>query len=248
LPRTYDLVTTTGGYFHKYEHQGTGDQVLSGPMRELIAVPALAAKGDARRVPNHIRRMYRMGLTNRVILEGAAAAATVYGWQTVASVALGIQEANDPAYPYGTLPDGGEPKELTPFRELSVGRARIGQTSGDESLLDTEEWRYAATLDPELARRSAEFVDHCLLVDGAADALLGPGPRLLIAIAALCTRGEVDLAANHMRRAYDYGMTRREVLEAISSVMNMYGMVTGTLGLRAMRMADERREDVSIGD
>jgi alkylhydroperoxidase/carboxymuconolactone decarboxylase family protein YurZ len=89
-----------------------------------------------------------------------------------------------------------------------------------------------------MARRCAAFVDHCLLAGGAKDELLGPGPRELIVIAALCTRGEVEIAAQHIRRAYDYGMTCRQVLEAISCVFPMSGMITGQLGLRAMRLAD----------
>ena len=47
-PQTYDLVTHTGGYFHKYHGESTDEQQLSGPMRELIATPALASKGDYR--------------------------------------------------------------------------------------------------------------------------------------------------------------------------------------------------------
>ena len=87
-------------------------------------------------------------------------------------------------------------------------------------------------------RCAAAFIDHCLLAEGAADEVLGPGPRELIAIAALCTRGEVELAAQHMRRAYDYGMTRRNVLEAICCVVPMTGMISAQLGLRAMQLAD----------
>lgn len=235
-PQTYDLVTRTGGYFHQYHGQEGSDQQLSGPMRELIATPALCAKGDFRHAPNHVRRMYRMGLTNRVIFEAAAAFSTVTGWATMANVGFAIMQANDPAYPFGKLPEGGEPKELTPFPELATGRKRKG--TGSESLLDTPEWRYAAGIDPELARRAAAWVDHCLLAGGAKDEYLGPGPRELIAIAALCTRGEVDLTAQHIRRAYDYGMSRRQVLEAISSVLPMTGMITGQIGLRAMQQAD----------
>jgi alkylhydroperoxidase/carboxymuconolactone decarboxylase family protein YurZ len=234
-PQTYDLVTRTGGYFHQYQGQTTGEQQLSGPMRELIAVPALCAKGDLRHAPNHIRRMYRMGLTNRVIMEAAAAFSTVSGWSTIANVGHAVMEANSPDYPFGNLPEGGEPKELTPFPELAQGRKRRGRSP---TLLDEPEWRYAAGIDAELAKRCAAFVDHCLLAGGAKDEHLGPGPRELIAVAALCTRGEVDLAAQHMRRAYDYGMSRRQVLEAISCVLPMSGMVTGQIGWRAMRLAD----------
>jgi alkylhydroperoxidase/carboxymuconolactone decarboxylase family protein YurZ len=103
---------------------------------------------------------------------------------------------------------------------------------------ENEEWRYAATIDAELVRRAAAFVDHCVAADGASDAILGPGPRELIVIAALCTRGEADLAAQHIRRAYDYGMTKRQVLEAICCVVPMSGMVSATLGLRAMRIVE----------
>jgi alkylhydroperoxidase/carboxymuconolactone decarboxylase family protein YurZ len=236
LPRTYDLINRTGSYLHQYHGQSPQEQALSGPMRELIAIPALCAKGDMRHSPNHIRRIYRMGVTNKVILEAASAFGVVVGWSSMTFVSLAIMEANDPAYPYGTLPEGGEPTELKPFPELTMGRKRKGTAS--ESLADTPEWRYAAGIDAELGRRCAEFVDHCLLAGGAKDELLGPGPRELIAIAALCTRGEVDLATQHIRRAYDYGMSRRQVLEAISCVLPMSGMVTGQLGLRAMQLAD----------
>lgn len=174
-PQTYDLVTRTGGYFHQYQGQTTGEQQLSGPMRELIATPALCAKGDFRHAPNHVRRMYRMGLTNRVIMEAAAAFSTVTGWSTIANVGYVIMEANSPDYSFGKLPEGGEPRELTPFPELSMGRTRRGAPAG--SLLDAPEWRYAAGIDAELARRAADWVDHCLLARGAQDELLGPGPR-----------------------------------------------------------------------
>ena len=236
IPRTYDLINTTGSYLHQYHGQDPSAQQLSGPMRELIAIPALCAKGDLRHSPNHIRRIYRMGVTNKVIFEGASAYAVVVGWASLTFVSLAIMEANNPDYPFGKLPEGGEPTELTPFPEISMGRSR--RRAARASLLDTPEWRYAAGIDPELARRAAAFADHCLLADGANGEYLGPGPRELIAVAALCTRGEVDLAAQHIRRAYDYGMSRRQVLEAICCVLPMTGMVTGQLGMRAMQLAD----------
>ena len=235
-PKTYHLINQTVSYLHSYHGQEVTSEQLSGPMRELIAIPALGAKGDLRHAPNHVRRAYRMGLTNKVLFEGAAAFASVVGWASMTFMSLAIMEANNPLYPYGQLPAGGEPKELAPFPEMALGRTRSSKTS--ESLADAPEWRYAAGIDPELVRRAAAFIDHCLVADGAQDAILGPGPRELIAIAALCTRGEVELAARHMRRAYDYGMTRRHVLEAICCVLPMTGIVTGQLGLRAMQMAD----------
>jgi alkylhydroperoxidase/carboxymuconolactone decarboxylase family protein YurZ len=236
-PKTYHLINEAVSYFHQYHGQADSTEKLSGPMRELIAIPALCAKGDLRHAPNHIRRAYRMGLTNKALFEGATAFAAVVGWASLTFVSLAIMEANNPLYAYGQLPAGGEPEALKPFPEMRLGRER--SSTHYESLADTPEWRYAAAIDPELVHRAAAFVDHCLLAQGAHDALLGPGPRELIAVAALCTRGEVELAAQHIRRAYDYGMTRRNVLEAICCVLPMTGMITGQLGLRAMQLADE---------
>ena len=92
-----------------------------------------------------------------------------------------------------------------------------------------------------MKRRTAAFVDRCLDVRDAGepgDEILGAGPRELIAIAALSTRGAVDIAADHIRNAYDLGMTRRQVLEAICCVIPMTGSLSATHGLRAMQLAD----------
>ena len=235
-PKTYHLINQTVSYLHGYHGQEGSSEQLSGPMRELIAIPALCSKGDLRHAPNHVRRAYRLGLTNRALFEGAAAYASVVGWSSMTFMSLAIMEANHPLYPYGQLPAGGEPRDLTPFPEMTMGRARADGAT--ESLADAPEWRYASSIDPELVRRAAAFVDHCLAADGGKDGILGPGPRELIAIAALCTRGEVEIAAGHIRRAYAYGMTRRHVLEAICCVLPMTGVVTGQIGLRAMQLVD----------
>lgn len=241
IPGTYHLINETGSYLHQYHGQASGADKLSAQMRELIAIPALCAKGDMRHTPNHIRRCYRMGMTDQVIFEGATAYAAVAGWAaTILQVSLAITEANSPDYPFGAMPAGGAPQELTPFPELNMGRTRIDQKSAthSDSLADTPDWRYAAEIDPELAKRASAFIDHCLLNKGAGNELLGPGPRELIVIAALCTRGEAELAAEHIRRAYDYGMTKKNVLEAICCVIPMTGMITAQIGLRAMQKAD----------
>jgi alkylhydroperoxidase/carboxymuconolactone decarboxylase family protein YurZ len=235
-PETYHLINETVSYLHQYHGQERAPGALSASMRELIAIPALCAKGDLRHAPNHVRRAYRLGLTNRALFEGASAFATVVGWASLTFVSLAIMEANNPLYPYGQLPAGGEPEELTPFPEMELGRSR--PRGAGASLADTPEWRYAAELDPELAHRVSAFFDHCLLAGDASAEILGPGPRELIAAAALCTRGEVELAARHMREAYDCGMTRRHMLEAISCVIPMTGVVTARLGIRAMQLAD----------
>jgi alkylhydroperoxidase/carboxymuconolactone decarboxylase family protein YurZ len=235
IPRTYDLIGRAGSYLHQYHGEAERSDKLSAQMRELIATPALCAKIDMRHAANHVRRMYRLGMTNRVIFEGATAFCTVSGWSTLTFVSLAIEQANSADYAFGSAP-GGEPKTLTPFPELAMGRKRV--RPGKDRLLDSPEWRYGATVDAEMTRRCAALVEHCLAEDGAKDALLGPGPRALIVVAALCMRGERELAAQHMRRAYDYGMTRLQVLDAISSALPMSGMTTAQIGLQAMQQAD----------
>jgi alkylhydroperoxidase/carboxymuconolactone decarboxylase family protein YurZ len=235
-PATYHLINETVSYLHRYGGEPATDGHLSVQMRELIAIPALCAKGDLRHAPNHIRRMYRIGLTDAALFEGAAAFASVVGWASLSYVSLAIDEANRADYPFGELPPHGAPTVLTPFPEMTQGRVRTGDAT--ERLGETPDWRYAASIDPELARRATEFVDHCMAADEATVSVLGPGPRHLIVIAALCTRGEVDLAAHHIRSAYDYGMTPVQVLDAICCVVPMSGMVSATLGLRAMRLVD----------
>ena len=240
IPHTYDLIGRAGSYLHQYHGEAESMDKLSAQMRELIATPALCAKIDMRHAANHVRRMYRLGMTNRVIFEGATAFCTVSGWSTLTFVSLAIEQANSADYEFGSLPSGGEPKTLTPFPELAMGRKRV--RPGRDSLLDSPEWRYGATVDAEMARRCAALVDHCLAADDPKDALLGPGPRALIAVAALCMRGERELAARQMRRAYDYGMTRNHVLDAISSALPMSGMTTAEIGLQAMQLAEDTRQ------
>ncbi len=236
-PETMATVTQTGGYLHKYEGIGGEGQQLSVQMRELIAVPAICGKGDLRHSPNHVRRMYRLGMTNRLIIEGALAFAYVVGWATMLNVSFAIMEANSAAYPFGKMPEGGEPKALTPFPELELGRKRV---HGKEEPIDTlSPWEFCATIDPELARRISVWAQWSSGIEGREDALLGPGPRSLIMIAALATRGEVDRAARFVRRAYDYGMTKRQVLEAISATVPMTGMVSLEIGLEAMQLAEK---------
>ena len=234
-PLTYDLVTRTGGYFHQYQGQTTAEQQLSGPMRELIATPALCAKGDFRHAPNHIRRMYRMGLTNRVIMEAAAAFSTVSGWSTIANVGFAIMEAMSSDYPFGKLPDGGEPQELTPFPELSMGRARRGAAS----MLDTREWRYAAGIDAESARRATGWVDHCLLADGPGTTAR-PGSARADRVAPLAARRDrcgAALRAPTMRHDPAAGLKRLVRIPMTACVRS--------LGLRACssRGREAQRQD-----
>jgi alkylhydroperoxidase/carboxymuconolactone decarboxylase family protein YurZ len=224
------------GYILRNDNQTTPDQELSTVMRELIATCYLSSKGDERFAANHVRRLYRLGVTDRVIFEAAEAIAPVVGHSTISHVAQSIQLANDPAYTFGLLPEGGEPKELTEFPELRLGHTAKAFVPG--GLLASPEWQEAGRIDPELAQRTAALVDHCLDADADGTRLLGPGVRELIAIAALCARGEAEIAARHIRRAYAFGLGRRQVLEAISCLINMTGAVTVEVGIRAIRLAE----------
>jgi len=236
LPKAAVLNQGVAGYVHQYKNQSTPDQILSLQMRELIATVQLAAKGEDRFAPNHVRKLWRMGVTNQVIFEAALAMAMVLGWTTIGHTCTAVQLADDPNYRDGQLPEGGAPKVLTSFPELTQGRERVAPS--EEGLLAEPEWKDIAKLDPELARRAAALVDYAHVADGAVkDALLGPGPRELIAIAGLCGRGQVESAAHHMKRAAAYGMTPKHILEAVSCVIPMTGSATMPVGVRAMRLA-----------
>ena len=237
VPLTIVRLHDTAGYILQNDNKTTPDQELSVVFRELIALCQLSAKGDKRFAANHVRRLYRFGVTNAVIFEAAEAFAPVVGHSTIALVAQAILLGNDPSYPFGKMPEGGEPKTLTPFPEMRLGWEAKGKV--ETSLLDRPEWQYAAAIDPELARRTASFVDHCV-TDRKPERVLSPGARELIMVAALCARGEVDLAADSICRADAYGFSKRQVLEAISCVQNMTGAVSVQLGVRAMQQADRR--------
>jgi alkylhydroperoxidase/carboxymuconolactone decarboxylase family protein YurZ len=225
------------GYVHQYKSQSTPEQVLSLPMRELIATTMLAAKGEDRFAPNHVRKLWREGVTNAPIFEAAFAMATVLGWTVIGHTCTAVQLAGDPNYREGQAPEGGEPKTLKPFPELSQGRVRVEPC--DEGLLAEPEWQDIAKLDPEMAQRVAALIDHALIADGGMsdDVLLGPGVRELLAIAGLCARGQEAAAARHMKRAVAYGMTAKQILEAFSCVIPMTGSATMPIGVRAMRLA-----------
>lgn len=235
IPATIEKLHDISGYILQHKNKATPDQELSFIFRELIVLCQLSAKGEPRFAANHVRRLYRAGITNAVIFEAAEAFSSVVGHANIALVAQAILLANDPAYPFGEMPEGGEPKELTPFPEMQLGweaRAPVAQ-----SLLEDADWQFAAGIDPEFARRTAAYIDHC--TSGSYPGrVLSPGARTLVALSALCARGHQDLAARHVARAYAYGFTRRQVLEAISCAQNMTGALSVQVGLRAMQQAE----------
>jgi alkylhydroperoxidase/carboxymuconolactone decarboxylase family protein YurZ len=240
-PELFERLQQTAAHLHGYVgHEAAADR-LSSEMRELIGTPALCSKTDIRHAANHVRKMYRMGLTNRVILEAAAAFATASGVSTIANVACAILEAHNPDYTFGKMPEGGEPKVLKPFAELAMGRTPVGDDGGTSAAAGASaDWQSVATIDPDFADVASRWVDYCLLsgAHSSDEALLGPGPRALVAAAAHCARGEAEIAGELIRRADAFGMTRLQFLDAIMAVVPMTGMATARVGLRAMQMAD----------
>jgi alkylhydroperoxidase/carboxymuconolactone decarboxylase family protein YurZ len=233
-PRTAELIYRCAGYVHGYEGERGDDQVLSDQMRELIATCQLSAMRDHRFAPNHVRRLYRMGVTNAVIVEAAEGIAPAVGWSTVLRVCGVIDTANDPSYPDGELPPEGPPCALVPFPELELGRTLVSGAKSS-SLSDFPSWRSVADIDPELVARTSAFVDHCTGHDRTTgESYLGPGVRALVTVAALCVRGETGQAAAFMKRALDYGMTVRQLVEAVSCVIPMTGAATMDACMRAL--------------
>src|ERR1700759_4248581 len=121
IPLTIAKLHDTAGYILQNDNKSTPDQELSASFRELIALCQLSTKGDLRFAANHVRRLYRFGVTNAVIFEAAESMAPVVGHSSIALVAQAILLANDPAYPFGKMPEGGEPAELTSFPEMTMG-------------------------------------------------------------------------------------------------------------------------------
>ena len=226
-------------YVHQYEERPEAGQELSTQMRELIALTALIAKAEGVRfAASHIRRLYHMGVTSAVVVEALWAAEPVFGRANMVRGMQAIRLANDPANTEGRLPEGGEPTTLVEFPELHLGGGRDGARSADVGLAGRPEMEYIARIDPRLAQMA---VAHHNLVyqDGGVqrDGQLPPGAMELIASAALCIRGEIDLAADHMRRAQRHGASARQILEAVSAVAPPTGQATLQLGAQAMMRA-----------
>lgn len=144
--------------------------------------------------------------------------------------------ANDSSYPDGELPPGGPPRTLMPFPELELGRTLVsGAESG--SMSESASWCSVAEIDPELVARTSAFVDHCTGHHRTTgEPYLGSGVRALVTVPALCVRGETEQAAAFMKRALDYGMTVRQLVEAISCVIPMTGAATMDVGMRALSL------------
>lgn len=237
VPRTIVKLHDAAGYVLQNANKTTPDQELSLAFRELVALCHLSAKGNARFAANHVRRLYRTGVTNLVMFEAIEALSAVIGHSTIAHVADAIQLANDPDYPYGEMPEGGEPAELTRFPECDIGWDTPAGHVPDVGTSDV--WQYCEQIDPELARRLTAYANHCLNNRYEGERVLSPGARHLLAFTGLCTRGLLDMAVERARLVKSYGFSRRQILEAVSVTHNMTGSVSVEIGLRALMLAEE---------
>ncbi|SFP20271.1 MULTISPECIES: carboxymuconolactone decarboxylase family protein [Actinomadura] len=231
-PETLRRIHRCAGYVHGYAGQTTHDQVLSEQMRELIALTHLCAMRDDRFAPNHVRRLYRLGVADEVIIEAAEAIAPAVGHSTVLGVAHAIEQANSDSYPFGAMPEGGRPKRSTPFPEMN--RWPVPAPASPQATL----WPRLAGIDPELVLRYREFLDHCLGSPEWREPVLGPVPRGLILVPALAARGSRTLVAVQVERLIGYGVGTRELVEAVACALPMTGAATMDEFLEAIEHVD----------
>lgn len=225
------------GHVHGYQGATADTQVLSVQMRELIAIVLLASQSGPRFAANHVRRLYRLGVTNAVIVEAALAATPALGFSCTVYVSGAIHRANDPSNLEGALPPGGAPETLVDFPELHLGRDRSAAAVADLAPATGEVWQYAARIDPLLVDLVRRYYEHVYALTDEGSALLPPAARQLIVIPALCLKGAIELAADHIRRATGLGASAGQILAAISSAFPMTGLATVEFGLRAMLRA-----------
>jgi alkylhydroperoxidase/carboxymuconolactone decarboxylase family protein YurZ len=96
------------------------------------------------------------------------------------------------------------------------------------------EWELVAREAPEFVTAYNELYRQAL----AQDARLPVKYRELVALGILAFRGEPDGLVNHIRRAFEHGATRDEVLGAIEATIIPGGALTFLNGLRALARVD----------
>jgi alkylhydroperoxidase/carboxymuconolactone decarboxylase family protein YurZ len=223
-----------GDYVHHYEQPGYPGQLLSTQFRELIATLMLGVVGHQRFAARHIRRLYRLGVTGQVVIDTFWAASPFVGRAHVLTGVRCVHLADDPTNLEGSLPPDGAPRSLTDFAELHFGATPPERSS----LASTPEWQLIAKVDPRLAEVTSEFYAEIM---GASQSgrtwTLPPAARELIAVVCLAWRGQVELAAEHVRTALESGVEVQHIVEALSSAVPMTGLVTLQLGVRAVLLA-----------
>ena len=223
--------TPIGAYVHQYQGHGDPAQALSGPMRELIATVMLVATAKDRFAANHVRRLYRLGVTDEVILEAFWSASPFFGRANLLRGIEAIHLAGDISNHEGALPPGGPPAELTDFYELHLG------DDGGDGRPDAASpaWQLIAAIDPRLAALAMDFYESILSTQRSW--ILPVAARELIAIVVLSWRGLPALASPHIKRALSCGLTPRHVLDALSAAIPMTGLTTLEVGAQAMLAA-----------
>jgi len=101
------------------------------------------------------------------------------------------------------------------------------------------EWELGARLDPDFFEAYDGLYRQALAKSDG----LPVKYRELIALGILAFRGvSTDALVNHIRRAYQYGATRDEVLGALEATVVPGGAVTFLSGLRALAQVERERE------
>ena len=182
----------TAGYVHFYEDQTTPDQVLSGPMRELIATCQLCAKNDdaSRRTTFGAFTAWRH---NKLLFEAAKASRPSLAGPRFAHIAKAIITRQRRGVSVRHAAARRRTEELTPFADLTSphdGHDRERRPARDA------EWQYVRRDRPR-SRAPRGRVRRSLSPRQRRSRQAASDPaRELIAIAALCARGEVDIAAH----------------------------------------------------
>ena len=114
---------------------------------------------------------------------------------------------------------------------MSDGSGELARTMREARGYLYPEWEWAIRQDPEFARAYDTFYRQALGKDDG----LPIKYRELVALGILAFRGVAeDALINHIRRAYQHGATRAEVLGALQASAVPGGAVTLINGLRAL--------------
>ena len=108
----------------------------------------------------------------------------------------------------------------------------------------SEEITRAQQLMGDVAPKLAELTDNVLFGDVWRRPDLAPRDRSLITVAALVSLYRTDQLASHMRRALDNGVTRDELVEAVTHLAFYAGWPCAVNAITSLRsvLDNERRE------
>ena len=127
-------------------------------------------------------------------------------------------------------------RRRAPARDSTASARLIAAMRRDRGYIYPE-WELVAREAPEFVTAYNELYRQAL----ATDARLPVKYRELVALAILAFRGESAGLVNHIRRAFEHGATRDEVLGAIEATIIPGGALTFLNGLRALAKVDAER-------